>query len=242
MYRMLGIYLQSSIIITTFFSILVSILWYFSEPVLIWLHQDPNVAKMASIYLRYQIPGLFAYGYMQCIMRFLQTQSVVIPLVICAVCTLLFDVGLTYFAVEILGLGFIGASLATSISLWISFFLLAIHINFSERFRYTWEGFSKESFGHVFPNMKLAIPSAVMVWLVHNSWFHLIYADLRRHNGASCRKYCHNILNMLSYLLLQPLIGTTMSMSVSWQNKASESFRFLLVSLVYILLLARQCS
>lgn len=163
---MLGIYLQSSIIITTFFSVLVSFLWYFSEPVLIWLHQDPDVAKMASVYLKYLIPGLFAYAYLQCLMRFLQTQSVVIPLVGFSVLTLVFDIGLTYLLVHTLGFGFKGASLACSLSFWISLLMLAVYVKCSWRFRYTWDGLSTESFQHVFPTLKLAIPSAVMVWLV----------------------------------------------------------------------------
>ena len=168
---MLGIYLQSSIIISTIVSVLVSFSWYFSETILIWLHQDPDVAKLASVYLRFFIPGLFAYAYLQCLLRFVQTQSVVIPLVVCSLLPLVFDVGLTYILVHTLGLGYMGASLASSISLWISLLMLATYVNYSEKFRYTWEGLSVESFQHVFPSLKLAIPSAVMVWLVLNSSF-----------------------------------------------------------------------
>lgn len=173
LYRMLGIYLQSSIIITLFFSILVSFMWYFSEPVLIWLHQDPDVAKMASIYLRFLIPGLFAYSCLQCILRFCQTQSVVIPLVVCSVCTLVIDVGLTYLLVHTLGLGYKGASLAASLSFMISLLALATYVKFSGRFRYTWDGLTMESFRYVFLSLKLAVPSAVMVWLVLSSFFPL---------------------------------------------------------------------
>ncbi|OAY83644.1 protein DETOXIFICATION 18-like [Ananas comosus] len=163
LYRLLGIYLQSSIITSTFFAILVSILWYFSEPVLIWLHQEPEVARMAALYLLYLIPGLFAYGYLQCILRFLQTQTVVLPLVVCSIVPLLIHVGLTYLLVHVFGIGFKGTSIAGSISLWISVFMLAVYIKWSKKFRYTWEGFSMEAFHHVLPSMKLAVPSAVMV-------------------------------------------------------------------------------
>lgn len=165
LYRMLGIYLQSSIIISTAFSIIISILWYYSEAVLIMLHQDPQVAKMAGLYLKYQIPGLFAYAYLQCLLRFLQTQSVVIPLVICSVIPLLLHVGLTYLLVHTLDLGFNGSALSGSVSLWISLVMLMVYVKYSEKFIYTWEGFSVESFQHVFPSLRLAIPSAVMVCL-----------------------------------------------------------------------------
>ncbi|XP_008775553.2 protein DETOXIFICATION 18-like [Phoenix dactylifera] len=165
MYRMLGIYLQSSVLIATFFSILVSILWYYSETLLIWLHQEPEVSKMAGLYLRYLIPGLFAYGFLQCVMRFLQTQTVVMALVVCSVLPLIFHVGITYLLIHVLGLGFKGASLAGSISLWLSLLMLAPYINYSEKFKCTWEGLSMESFQYVISSLRLAVPSAVMVCL-----------------------------------------------------------------------------
>lgn len=163
---MLGIYLQSSVLISTFFSIFISILWWYSESILIWLHQEPQVARMAALYLRYLIPGLFAYGSLQCMLRFLQTQTVVIPLVVCSVVPLVVHVALTYVTVHVIGLGFKGTALSGSISLWISFVMLALYVRYSDKFRYTWEGFSAEAFHQVLPCMKLAVPSAVMVWSV----------------------------------------------------------------------------
>ncbi|XP_073282848.1 protein DETOXIFICATION 18-like, partial [Primulina huaijiensis] len=84
LYGMLGIYLQASCIITIIFTIAVSILWWFSNSVLIFLHQDAQIADKAGLYLKYLIPGLFAYGFLQNILRFLQTQCVVMPLVVCS--------------------------------------------------------------------------------------------------------------------------------------------------------------
>ncbi|KAK1278254.1 MATE efflux family protein ALF5 [Acorus gramineus] len=165
LYRMLGIYLQSSIITSLFFSIIVAILWFFSEPILILLQQDPQVSKMAALYLRYLIPGIFAYGFLQCILRFLQTQTVVIPLVICSLVPFIVHIGIAYLLIHVLGLGFMGASLAAAISLWISFIMLALYVNYSPTFKYTWHGPSMESFQYVLPSLKLAIPSAVMVCL-----------------------------------------------------------------------------
>ncbi|KAM0070860.1 putative multi antimicrobial extrusion protein [Helianthus debilis subsp. tardiflorus] len=76
LYRMLGIYLQSSCLISIFFSILISILWFFTEPVLIFLQQDPQISKMAALYLKHLVPALLAYAFLHNILRFLQTQSV----------------------------------------------------------------------------------------------------------------------------------------------------------------------
>lgn len=163
---MLGIYLQASCIISLVFSLIISALWMYTEPILVVLHQDPEISKAASLYIMYLIPGLFAYGILHNILRFLQTQSVVIPLVICSVIPSIVHIGITYALVHWTSLGFKGAPLAASISLWISVLMLASYVLYAKKFKQTWEGFSWESFYHVFGNLKLALPSAAMVWLV----------------------------------------------------------------------------
>jgi multidrug resistance protein, MATE family len=163
---MLGIYLQSSFIISTLFCIIISIFWFFSEEILILLHQQPEVSHMAGLYLKCLIPGLFAYGYLQCILRFLQTQTVVMPLVVCSLIPLLAHILITYLLVHVFELGFVGTSISGSVSLCISCLMLAGYVKYSKDFKNTWEGFSMEAFKHVLPSMKLAAPSAIMVWLV----------------------------------------------------------------------------
>lgn len=165
MYRMLGIYLQASCIISILFSFIISTLWIYTEPILGLLHQDPEISKAASLYIMYLIPGLFAYGILHNVLRFLQTQSVVIPLVVCSVIPSIIHIGITYALVYWTSLGFRGAPLAASISLWISVLMLASYVLYAKKFKQTWEGFSWESSYHVFGNLKLAIPSAAMVCL-----------------------------------------------------------------------------
>lgn len=159
--------MQSSMLILLFFSVLVSMLWYHSEAILVLLHQDARASALASIYLRYLIPGLFSYGFLQRVLRFLQAQIVVTPLVLYSLVPLVLHVGLTYLFVHGLGLGFKGAPLAATVSLWVSFMMLALHVKFSTKFALTWGGLSLEAFSYVIPSLKLALPSAVMVWLVN---------------------------------------------------------------------------
>ncbi|XP_023768324.1 protein DETOXIFICATION 18 [Lactuca sativa] len=164
-YRMLGIYLQSSCLISIFFSILISILWFFTEPILILLQQDPQISKIAALYIKYLVPGLFAYGVLNNILRFLQTQSVVTPLVICSLIPLILHIAITYALVHWTSLSFIGAPIAVSISLWIAVVMLAGYVLLSGNFKETWQGFSMECFSYVFTSLKLALPSAAMVCL-----------------------------------------------------------------------------
>ncbi|KAG4204186.1 hypothetical protein ERO13_A04G032800v2 [Gossypium hirsutum] len=164
-YRILGIYLQSSCIISCSFAILISILWFFTEPILIFLQQDAEISKTAAIYIKYLIPGLFAYGLVQNILRFLQSQSILMPLVWFSVLPLGLHLAIVYALVNWTDLGFKGAPLAASISLWISLVLLSSYVVLAQRFEETWPGLSSESFRLVFANLKLAIPSAAMVCL-----------------------------------------------------------------------------
>ncbi|GMJ11439.1 ABERRANT LATERAL ROOT FORMATION 5 [Hibiscus trionum] len=165
MYKMLGIYLQASCIISFFFSIIISILWFFTEPILVLLHQDPEISRMAALYMKYLIPGLFAFGFLQNILRFLQTQSIVIPLVMFSVIPLGIHFGIVYSLVKKTSLGFKGAPMAASISIWISFLSLAMYVVLADKFKNTWKGWSFESFRYIIRNFKLALPSAAMVCL-----------------------------------------------------------------------------
>lgn len=162
---MLGIHLQASCIISFFFTILVSILWWHSDIILTTLHQDPHVSQEACLYLKYLIPGLFAYGFLQNILRFLQMQSVAFPLVVCSLLPLIIHVGIANALVHCTSLAFKGAALAASISLWISVLILGGYTLHSKRFKHTWSGFSLESFCFIFENLKLALVSAAMEWL-----------------------------------------------------------------------------
>ncbi|KAM6584715.1 hypothetical protein CsatB_011717 [Cannabis sativa] len=97
-------------------------------------------------------------------LRFLQTQSVVRPAVLLSAIPLVLHIGITYCLVHLTPLGFVGAPLATSITLWLSFFMLVAYVMFSKEFNLTWQGFSLESFSYILTNLKLALPSATMVW------------------------------------------------------------------------------
>ncbi|XP_021735015.1 protein DETOXIFICATION 19-like [Chenopodium quinoa] len=166
LYKMLGIYLQASCMISIIFSIIISTIWWFTEPILnILLHQNSNISKEAAVYMRFLIPGIFAFGLLQNILRFLQAQSVVLPLVTFSLVPLLLHCVLGYFLVHFTTLGYTGAALATSLTFWLSLIILVIYVSIAKKFEHTWRGLSKESFHHVFVYLKLALPSAAMVCL-----------------------------------------------------------------------------
>ncbi|CAH8389578.1 unnamed protein product [Eruca vesicaria subsp. sativa] len=174
-YRMLGIHLQSSCIVSLVFTIFISILWFFTESVFGFIRQDPNISKQAALYMKYQAPGLLAYGFLQNILRFCQTQSIVTPLVVFSFVPLVINIGISYVLVYLTSLGFIGAPIATSISLWIAFLSLGTYVICSDKFKDTWTGFSLESIRYVVINLTLSLPSAAMVCLEYWAFEILVF-------------------------------------------------------------------
>ncbi|KAM6584719.1 hypothetical protein CsatB_011721 [Cannabis sativa] len=175
LYKMMGIHLQASCITSFLFSILISFVWFNTEPILVFLGQDLEIAETAGIYTKFLIPSIFAFGYIQNILRFLQTQSVVRPAVLLSAIPLVFHIGITYCLVHLTPLGFKGAPIATSITLWISFFMLAAYVLLARQFNLTWQGFSTESFSYILTNLKLSLPSAAMVCLEYWAFEILVF-------------------------------------------------------------------
>ncbi|XVF37582.1 hypothetical protein REPUB_Repub20aG0021800 [Reevesia pubescens] len=165
MYRQLGVYLQTSCIFSFIVCIIISILWLFTEQILVLLRQDPDVAKTAALYVKYLIPGLFPFGFVQNIMRFCQAQGITIPLVIFSGLPFGIHFAILYLLVHRATMGLKGAPLAASISIWMSLLMFVFYVLFSKKFDNTWKGLTFESFRYFFTILRLAVPSAAMVCL-----------------------------------------------------------------------------
>ncbi|EOY21171.1 hypothetical protein QUC31_007216 [Theobroma cacao] len=164
-YPMLGIHMQRAMFILVIVSIPLAIIWVNTRPILVLLGQDHDISKKAGEYACLMVPSLFAYGLLQCLVKFLQTQNIFFPMMICSGITTLLHILVCWIMVFKSGLGFGGAALANSISNWINVFLLVFYVKFSPSCAKTWAGFSKEAFHNIFTFLRLAIPSAIMVCL-----------------------------------------------------------------------------
>ncbi|XP_043695206.1 protein DETOXIFICATION 16-like isoform X2 [Telopea speciosissima] len=164
-YHMLGIHMQRAMFVLILVSIPLAFIWANTGPILLAVGQDPDIAAEAGVYARFMIPSLFAYGLLQCHVRFLQTQNIVFPMMISSGVTVLLHFFFCWILVFKSGLGNIGAALANSISYWMNVLLLAVYVKFSPSCKNTWTGFSKEALHGVLNFLRLAVPSAVMVCL-----------------------------------------------------------------------------
>ncbi|OMO51516.1 Multi antimicrobial extrusion protein [Corchorus olitorius] len=164
-YPMLGIHMQRAMFILLIVSIPLTIIWVNTRSILVLLGQDHDIAKAAGDYARLMVPSLSAYGLLQCLVKFLQTQNTVFPMMICSGIATLLHILVCWIMVFKTSLGFTGAALANAISYWINVFLLVLYVKFSPSCAKTWAGFSKEAFQNIVTFLRLAIPSAIMVCL-----------------------------------------------------------------------------
>lgn len=163
-YHMLGIHMQRAMLVLILSSVPLACIWANAGRILVLLGQDPEISAEAGSYERYMIPTIFAYALLQCHIRFLQTQNNVIPMMFSAGITTLLHIFTCWILFFKSGLGKKGAALANAISYWINLLLLAAYVKISPSCKRTWTGFSMEAFHDIWKYLKLAIPSAVMLW------------------------------------------------------------------------------
>ncbi|XP_019194283.1 PREDICTED: protein DETOXIFICATION 40 [Ipomoea nil] len=168
-YELLGIYLQRSTVLLTLTGVLLALIYVFSEPILIFLGQAPDISSAAALFVYGLIPQIFAYAINFPIQKFLQAQSIVTPSAYISAATLVFHLILSWLAIYKLGLGLLGASLVLSFSWWVIVIGQFVYIVKSEKCRQTWTGFSVQAFSSLWGFFKLSAASAVMLCL--ETWY-----------------------------------------------------------------------
>ncbi|KAK9868409.1 hypothetical protein WJX84_004748 [Apatococcus fuscideae] len=158
-----GNWWQRAVLILWMTCIPISLLWWFMEPLLLLIGQEPDVAHMTNMFLRCRIPGIFAYALFQGTQAYLQSQGIVYPSMISsiAVCLIhpLYTWGLTYHT----SLSYTGAAFAYSISNTLQAALLLIIVYVAGYQRSTFDGVSGEAFKGWWTFFKLGLPSLLML-------------------------------------------------------------------------------
>ncbi|XP_010514294.1 PREDICTED: protein DETOXIFICATION 6-like isoform X1 [Camelina sativa] len=161
-YAEIGTYTYSAIASNVPICLLISVLWFYMDKLLVSIGQDPDISKVAGSYAVCLIPALFSQAVQQPLTRFLQTQGLVLPLLYCAITTLLFHIPVCLTLVYTFGLGSNGAALAISLSYWFNVLILALYVRFSSSCEKT-RGFVSDDFvSSVKQFFQYGIPSAAM--------------------------------------------------------------------------------
>uniref|UniRef100_A0A0E0DUK6 Protein DETOXIFICATION n=1 Tax=Oryza meridionalis TaxID=40149 RepID=A0A0E0DUK6_9ORYZ len=162
-YDKLGVQTYRAIVTLTVVTIPISLLWVFIGKLLTLIGQDPVISHEAGRYIVWLIPGLFAYAVCQPLTKFLQSQSLIFPMLWSSIATLLLHIPLSWLLVFKTSMGFTGAALAISISYWLNTFMLAAYIRFSCSCKVTRSPPTIEAFRGVGLFLRIALPSALML-------------------------------------------------------------------------------
>ncbi|KAG8376130.1 hypothetical protein BUALT_Bualt09G0031300 [Buddleja alternifolia] len=162
-YQKVGIYTYGAIIWLILGSLPVCILWIYTDKLLILIGQDPVISVEAGKFSVWLIPSLFPYAILQALVRYLQTQSLVIPMLWSSLASLCIHLPLCWFFIFKLKLGNVGAAISICFSYWSNVILLGIYVKCSSTCKKTRASFSRDVFLTAGEFFRFAIPSAVMV-------------------------------------------------------------------------------
>lgn len=116
----LSLSFQRAMVLALWLTVPIGLLWWLTEPMLLWSGQDPGLSAQAELYVLLQLPGLpFLVGFFA-VKQFLQAQAVVVPeLVVAILANVLNACGnwlLIFGNWGFPALGLTGAALATAIT------------------------------------------------------------------------------------------------------------------------------
>ncbi|XP_039987316.1 multidrug and toxin extrusion protein 1-like [Xiphias gladius] len=165
-----GVILQRGIIILLLFCLPCWGLLINAQAILLCLGQDPEVARIAQLYITAFLPAVPAMFLHQLQVSYLQNQGIIMPQMYTAAMANIANVVTNYVFLHWLDLGVDGSAAANALShIYICAFLFA-YIWWKKLHVKTWGGWSVESLQEWGSYMKLAIPSTLMTcfeWWVY---------------------------------------------------------------------------
>ncbi|KAK4608573.1 hypothetical protein RGQ29_002113 [Quercus rubra] len=164
-YRKLGIQTNTAIFSLTLVCFPVSLLWIYMGKLLSLIGQDPLISYEAGKFIVWLIPTLFASAALQPLIRFFQTQSLIMPMLGCACVSLCLHVPISWVLIFKSGLDNLGAAVALGISNWLNVILLGLYMRYSSACEKTRVPVSMELFQGIREFFRFAIPSAIMICL-----------------------------------------------------------------------------
>ncbi|KAF3332059.1 MATE efflux family protein 5-like protein [Carex littledalei] len=165
-HNLLGLTLQRTILLLLCVSIPIALLWTCMRPILLLCGQDESISSAAQQFILYSTPDLLLQSFLHPLRIYLRTQSVNLPLTLCATLAIVLHLPINYLFVSVLGLGIRGVALASVCANINLLFFLFVYIRFSGVHKRT-GGFSlsTECFKGWGSLLSLAIPSCVCVCL-----------------------------------------------------------------------------
>ncbi|XP_021574481.1 multidrug and toxin extrusion protein 2-like [Carlito syrichta] len=161
--KRVGIILQRGILILMLCCFPCWAIFINTEHILLLLRQDPEVSRIAQIYVMIFIPALPAAFLFQLQTRYLQSQGIIMPQVITGIAANVINMGMNALLLYVLDLGVVGSAWANTTSQFLLSALLFFYMWWKKIHVSTWGGWTMECFQEWDSYIHLAVPSMFMV-------------------------------------------------------------------------------
>ncbi|XP_062219901.1 protein DETOXIFICATION 49-like [Phragmites australis] len=165
-YELLGVTMQRTVFLLVAAAVPIGGLWMHMRPLLLLCGQDAGIATVAETYILASLPDLLLQAFLHPVRIYLRTQSINLPLTLCAALAIALHLPINYVLVSVLGLGIRGVALASVLANLNLLLFLFAYILFKGVHKRT-GGFalSSQSFRGWGELVSLALPSCVSVCL-----------------------------------------------------------------------------
>ena len=152
-HRLVGIWLQTSLVLSTIATVPLSVSWWFTGDLLRAIGVSPHIADLAATFARYSILSTWPILVYECLARYYQAQKLVVPALVINFAFVFLNILLNYFFVLGFagygGYGYVGSPLATATCRWLLLivFWLVMHYGLGKKecwFGWTWECVAKQ--------------------------------------------------------------------------------------------------
>ncbi|XP_070084395.1 multidrug and toxin extrusion protein 2 isoform X4 [Equus caballus] len=161
--KRVGIILQRGILILMLCCFPCWAIFINTEHILLLLKQDPEVSRIAQMYVMAFIPALPAVFLFQLQTRYLQSQGIIMPQVITGIAANIINVGMHALLLYALDLGVLGSAWANTTSQFFLSGLLFLYIWWKKIHIDTWGGWTGDCFQEWDSYIRLAVPSMFML-------------------------------------------------------------------------------
>ncbi|XP_059636826.1 protein DETOXIFICATION 51-like [Cornus florida] len=163
--KLLSLTLHRSVIFLLVSAIPIILLWLNISKILLYLHQDPNIARLAHTYLLFSLPDLFTNSFIHPIRIYLRAQAITSPLTLASLAGTILHLPINFLLVSHFRLGVAGVAAASAASNFFVLVALVTYVWVSGLHVPTWTPPSRECLTGWKPLIRLAGPSCVSVCL-----------------------------------------------------------------------------
>ncbi|KAF1324379.1 Multidrug/oligosaccharidyl-lipid/polysaccharide, partial [Globisporangium splendens] len=219
-YDKIGIYFQSGLIVIGACLVPIFLLNWYSEGFLLYLGQEPHVARLAQDFSRYSLPGVpFVFLY-ELFRKALQAQNIMQPLVVIALIGNIVTIVAGYVLAYHTALGFDGIALARALGNIVLPVLLIPYFKLYPHHLTQWwcDGWNvKEAWSHVGMFLHLGIPG--MLQMVMEWWaFEIISLMAGVLPNSLVAMSAHAVLLNVTTMLYMVFVGFSVAANIRVGN------------------------